>query len=136
MLKNFKDLQVWQKSYALVIEIYKVTTVFPKSELYGLTSQIRRAAISIPSNIAEGYSRGHRTEYIRFVSMAYGSLAELQTQLMLAKDLDYIQKEVYETIAGEYEDLERMISAMIKSLKAKQSEKAPGTLEPLTPGSL
>lgn len=121
MLKNFKDLQVWQKSYALVLEVYKATTDFPKSELYGLISQIRRAAISIPSNIAEGYSRGHRTEYIRFVSMAYGSVAELQTQLMLAKDLGYIQQEIYETIAGDYEDLERMISALIKGLKAKQS---------------
>ncbi len=91
-LKSFKELIVWQKAYKLVLEIYKFTNNFPKSETYGLMQQIRRAAISIPSNIAEGYGRKHRTDYHRFLSMAYGSLLELETQYMLAMDLGYAKQ--------------------------------------------
>ncbi|HIJ72435.1 MAG TPA: four helix bundle protein [Planctomycetes bacterium] len=88
--KSFKDLIVWQKSYKLVLEIYKTTRDFPKSEDYGLSQQMRRAAVSIPSNIAEGYGRKHKAEYNQFLSIAYGSLLELETQFLLAKDLNYI----------------------------------------------
>ena len=91
-LKSFKELIVWQKAYKLVLEIYKFTYNFPKSETYGLIQQIRRAAISIPSNIAEGYGRKHKTDYHRFLSMAYGSLLELETQYMLAIDLGYAKQ--------------------------------------------
>jgi four helix bundle protein len=91
-LKSFKELIVWQKAYKLVLEIYKFTNNFPKSETYGLTQQVRRAAISIPSNIAEGYGRKHKTDYHRFLSMAYGSLLELETQYLLAIDLNYTKK--------------------------------------------
>ena len=87
--KSFRDLIVWQKAYKLVLEIYKSTKVFPQDELYGLTQQMRRAAISIPSNIAEGYGRKHKREYHRFLSIAYGSLLELETQCMLSRDLKY-----------------------------------------------
>jgi len=90
--KSFKDLIVWQKSYKLVLEIYKMTRHFPKSEDYGLSQQLRRAAVSIPSNIAEGYGRKHKAEYNQFLSIAYGSLLELETQILLAKDLNYITK--------------------------------------------
>jgi len=90
--KSFKDLIVWQKSYELVLEIYKITGRFPKSEIYGLSQQMRRAAVSIPSNIAEGYGRKHKTEYNQFLSIAYGSLLELETQFLLAMDLNYISK--------------------------------------------
>ncbi len=83
-LQSYKELIVWQKAYKLVLEIYKITRDFPKSETYGLTQQIRRAAISIPSNIAEGYSREHKTEYHRFLSIAYSSLSELETQYLLS----------------------------------------------------
>jgi len=93
-LKSFKELIVWQKAYNLVLEIYKFTNNFPKSETYGLTQQIRRAAISIPSNIAEGYGRKHKADYHRFLSMAYGSLLELETQYMLAIDLGYAKHNV------------------------------------------
>ena len=89
-LKSFKELIVWQKGYNLVLEIYKVTSGFPKSEVYGLSQQMRSAAISIPSNIAEGYGRKHKTEYHRFLSIAYGSLLELETQYPLSIDLGYI----------------------------------------------
>ncbi|MGA2916138.1 MAG: four helix bundle protein [Sedimentisphaerales bacterium] len=91
-LKSFKELIVWQKAYKLVLEIYKLTYFFPKNETYGLVQQIRRAAISIPSNIAEGYGRKHRTDYHRFLSMAYGSLLELETQYMLSTDLSYAKR--------------------------------------------
>ena len=88
--QSFKDLIVWQKSYKLVLEIYKLTSVFPKSEVYGLSQQMRRAAVSIPSNIAEGYGRKHKTEYNQFLSIVYGSLLELETQFLLSTDLKYI----------------------------------------------
>ena len=89
-LKSFKELIVWQKAYGLVLEIYKITGSFPKSETYGLSQQIRRAAISIPSNIAEGYGRKSKTDYHRFLSIDYGSLLEIETQYLLAIDLGYI----------------------------------------------
>lgn len=87
--KSFKDLIVWQKSYKLVLEIYKLTKSFPKWETYGLSHQIRKAAVSIPSNIAEGYGRKHKTEYQQFLSIAYGSLLEVETQYSLGVDLKY-----------------------------------------------
>ena len=83
---------VWQKAYRLVLKIYKITKTFPKSEIYGLTQQIRRAAIFIPSNIAEGYERKHKAEYQQFLSIAYTSLLELETQYLLSLDLNYIKK--------------------------------------------
>ena len=93
-LKSFKELIVWQKAYKLVLEIYKTTKDFPKSETFGLAHQMGRAAVSIPSNIAEGYNRKHRTEYHQFLSLAYGSLAELETQYLLSIDLNYIRQNV------------------------------------------
>lgn len=90
--KSFKDLIVWQKAYKLVLEIYKATKNFPNHETYGLTQQMRRAAVSLPSNIAEGYGRGHKAEYNQFLSVAYGSLSELETQYLLSIDLGYINK--------------------------------------------
>ena len=89
--KSFKDLIVWQKSYKLVLEMYKITKDFPKSEMYGLSLQMRKAAVSVPSNIAEGYGRKHKAEYEHFLSIAYGSLLELQTQYLLAVDLKYAE---------------------------------------------
>ncbi len=86
MINSYKDLIVWQKSFNLVIEIYRLTDLFPKAEMYGLTNQIRRCAVSIPSNIAEGFTRKHRKEYAQFISIAFGSGAELETQLLLSRD--------------------------------------------------
>ena len=90
--KSFKDLIVWQKAYKLALEIYHATEQFPKSELYGLSYQIRKSAVSISSNIAEGYNRKHKKEYDYHLSVAYGSLSELETQYLLAIDLEYISK--------------------------------------------
>lgn len=119
MLRSFRDLLVWQKSYALTIKVYDVTSGFPAHETYGISSQMRRAAISIPSNIAEGYGRGYTAEYIRFAGVAYGSLSELQTQLMLARDLDYMESEYYDALSSGYDEVERMLAALIRSLKSK-----------------
>ena len=93
MLKNYKELKVWEKAYKLCLDIYTVTKRFPKEEIYGLTSQIRRSAVSIPSNIAEGYGRKITSEYVRFLYIAYGSVCELETQTMISGDLDYMKKE-------------------------------------------
>ncbi|MDY7032067.1 MAG: four helix bundle protein [Thermodesulfobacteriota bacterium] len=91
MLRNYKDLKVWQRSYELCIEIYKTTKGFLKEETYSLTSQIRRAAVSVPSNIAEGYGRKTTPDYIRSLYIAYGSNCELETQVLLSGDLGYIE---------------------------------------------
>ena len=90
--KSFKDLIVWQKSYKLVLETYKITKDFPKEEAYGLSQQMRRSAVSIPSNISEGYGRQYHKEYRQFLSMAYSSLCELETQYLLSIDLSYTTK--------------------------------------------
>jgi len=91
MLKNYKELKVWQKAYLFCIEVYKITKTFPGEEIYGLTSQIRRAAVSVPSNIAEGYGRKTTREYIQALYIAYGSYCELETQILLSADLGYMK---------------------------------------------
>ena len=95
MLKNYKELKVWQKSYELCLEIYRITAKFPKEERYGLTSQIRRSVVSIPSNIAEGYGRKTTMDYIRMLYISYGSVCELETQIPLAGDLGLIEKSMF-----------------------------------------
>ena len=115
---RFKDLQVWQKSMELVKMIYLLTHTFPKSEIYSLTSQLRRSAISIPSNIAEGKGRGSIKEFINFLHISLGSLYELQTQLYLAKDLSYIDNfKLYEDINLMINQLDKMINALINNRK-------------------
>jgi len=109
--KSFKDLIVWQKAYRLTLEIYKITKTFPRHETYGLTQQVRRAAISLPSNITEGYGRKHKAEYQQFLSIAYASLLELETQYLLSLDLNCINKnEIIENLIKEVDSmLYRMI---------------------------
>jgi len=117
MLKSYKELKVWQKSYQLCIEIYGITKVFPRDEKYGLTSQIRRAAVSVPSNIAEGYGRKTTPEYMRSLYIAYGSNCELETQILLSGDLGYTKDENMKKLLGKIEEVERMLKALIKSLE-------------------
>jgi four helix bundle protein len=119
MLKNYKELKVWQKSYRLCMEIYKVTGKFPNEEKYGLTSQIRRSAVSIPSNIAEGYGRKTTADYIRMLYIAYGSLCELETQIMIADDLNYAMHADKEQLRKLISEVERMLKALIRSLEEK-----------------
>ena len=91
-IKNFEDLRIWQKGIEVVKDVYILTKKFPKEELYGLTSQMRRSAVSIPSNIAEGFRRYHNKEYKQFLYIALGSCAELETQIIIANELDYINE--------------------------------------------
>jgi four helix bundle protein len=119
MLKNYKELKVWQKAYRFCIMIYKITKHFPKEERYGLTSQIRRSAVSVPSNIAEGYGRKTTQEYMQSLYIAYGSQCELETQILLAKDLGYIKTDDFEVLRKDIGEVERMLKALIKSLQKK-----------------
>ncbi len=116
MLKNYKELLVWQKSYRLCLDIYKITKTFPKEEVYGLTSQMRRAAVSIVSNIAEGYGRKTTGEYIQALYTAYASNCEVETQILLSGDLGYIEAENPKILLKDIGDVERMLKALIKSL--------------------
>ncbi|OIP57536.1 MAG: four helix bundle protein [Candidatus Levybacteria bacterium CG_4_10_14_0_2_um_filter_36_16] len=112
-IKSYKELIVWQKSISLVKEIYKLTNNFPQSEIYGLSSQMRRAAVSIPSNIAEGYARKSSREYSQFYSIAYGSLLELETQLTIARDLKFGNINSYNDIESLVNEVSRMLHVMI-----------------------
>ncbi len=116
-MKNFKNLKVWQKGMNIVLKVYKSANGFPKEELYGLTSQIKRSAISIPSNIAEGSGRGTDKEFNRFMDIALGSSFELETQLVIAKTLDFISEEDFKTISMKLDEGQRMISGLQKNLK-------------------
>ncbi len=118
-IKTFKDLLVWQKSVDLVENIYDFTKYFPKEELYGLTSQIRRAAISVPSNIAEGSSRKSTKEFIRFLNIANGSLMELETQAIIAQKLGMLTEENSLFIVNSAEEVSRMIHGLNTSLAKK-----------------
>lgn len=115
-MKTYRDLEVWQKSMTLVAEIYKISKSFPKDEIYGITSQMRRCAISIPSNIAEGYGRNSTNEYIHFLRIASGSLCELQTQLEISKNLNYLNKNDFDKLYESSREIERMLSSLIRKL--------------------
>lgn len=116
-LRTHKDLHAWQKSYDLCLAIHKQTRLFPPNEQYGLSSQIKRSALSVPSNIAEGYNRRTTQDYLRFLYIAYGSLAELETQLLLSKDLNYLNKLIYIKLKSQHSEIQRILLGLIKSLK-------------------
>ena len=116
VIKEFKDLKIWQKGIEIVSDIYILTKKFPKEELYGLTSQIRRSAISVPSNIAEGFRRYHNKEYKQFLYIALGSCAELETQITIAKNLKYITEDKEIELIEKLDHLCRMTSNLIKKL--------------------
>jgi four helix bundle protein len=116
IIKSFRDLNIWQKGIDLVKDIYKETQNFPRQEIYGLTNQIRRAAISIPSNIAEGHIRQHRAEFRQFLSVALGSLAELETQIVTSRELNYISTEKSLNLIDQMGSIGKMIRDLIKKL--------------------
>ncbi len=120
-MKGHHKLKIWDQSIQLVTKIYKLTESFPNHELYGLISQIRRSAVSIPSNIAEGAARNSTKEYINFLSIAQGSCSELETQLIIAKNLGYSSG--VEKILGELNEISMMITGLRKSLYKKNQEK-------------
>lgn len=115
-MKSYRDLIVWQKSLTLVTEIYKLTHKFPDDEKFGLSSQIKRSAISIPSNIAEGYGRNYRKDYIRFLQISRGSLFECQTQLEIAINLNFINIENVKEVNDLTFEIEKMLNSLINKL--------------------
>jgi four helix bundle protein len=116
-MNSYKDLIVWQKSIQLVKEVYKTTGSFPANEVYGLTSQIRRSAVSIPSNIAEGFARKNVGEYRQFLCVAFGSGAELETQLLISMELGYLKQEDYSQIQSLLTEVMKMLNTMLKNLR-------------------
>ena len=116
-IKPHKRLDVWNKAIDFTVEIYKHTEIFPKSEIYGLIGQMRRAAVSIPSNIAEGAARQTKKEFINYLHMSQGSLSELDTQLVIASRLEYISMGTYQEIENKLETISKMLTGLIKSLK-------------------
>ncbi len=117
-MKDFKKQKVWEKSHRLTLKIYQVTKGFPKDELYGLTSQIRRSCASIPANIAEGCGRDGDAEFARFLNIAMGSACELEYHLLLGRDLGFIETTDYETLGTEVVEVKQMLTGFIKKLKA------------------
>ena len=118
-MKTFKEISSWQKSMTLVTDIYSVTSSFPESEKFGLTNQMRRAAVSIPSNIAEGFGRNSIADFIRYLNIARGSLFELQTQVEISMNLQFLDEDVQNEMDNEIDEIGRLINALIKSLKNK-----------------
>jgi four helix bundle protein len=119
IVKDFRQLKVWQRAHQLTLEIYKTIASFPRSEAYGLTPQIRRAAVSIPSNLAEGCGRNGDAELARFCSIASGSTSELEYQILLARDLNLILSETHEKLAQQITDIKRMLTVFVQRLRAK-----------------
>ena len=115
---NFRNLQVWQKSHQLTLEVYQVTAGFPREELYGLTSQIRRSCSSIAANVAEGCGRNGEAELARFCSIALGSASELEYHLLLARDLKFIQSGEHQHFDDSTTEVKRMLTALVLKLKA------------------
>jgi four helix bundle protein len=111
-MRNYKDLRVWEESHRLTLAVYKATQAFPKDERFGLTSQIRRASVSIPANLAEGCGRRSDGEMARYIQIAMGSGAELSYHLLLAKDLGFVKNEVHAEIDEHIERVMRMLSAL------------------------
>jgi four helix bundle protein len=114
--KGFRKLITWQKAYDLVLAVYKITRDFPKEEIYGLMPQMRRAVVSVPANIAEGYERNYKKEYLRFLCIAKGSLGEVETYLLLARDLGYLKKDHYLEIEEKRAETARLLNGLIRSL--------------------
>jgi four helix bundle protein len=119
-VKDFKDLRVWSKAHSLTIDVYKASRAFPKEELFGITSQMRRAASSIGANIAEGTGRKSDGELTRFLHIARGSAAELEYHLLLAHDLDLLSEAVHSLLAKQTDEVQRMLTALIQQVQPVQ----------------
>lgn len=117
-MQNFRSLRVWEKSHRLTLDVYSCSKAFPREEVYGLTSQMRRASASIGMNIAEGCCRKGNVEMARFLQMAMGSASELEYQLLLAHDLDYLRNPEYERLAAQAVEVKRMLSSLMQKVKA------------------
>lgn len=120
-IKSFTDLVVWQEAHKLVVDIYKITLDFPKTEIFGLTSQIRRASLSVSSNIAEGFSRSTYKEKVQFYHISQGSLTEVQNQLLLARDVGYLENKDFSRIAEDTISVHKLLTGIIKKSQEKMT---------------
>jgi len=118
-MKDYKELQVWQKAVAFVTETHKTTRGFPAEERFGLTTQIRRAATSVPANVAEGWGRASTKEYVQFLVVARGSLVELETHLIVSRDLGYLNAAQLEAAQSRIEEIGKMLNGLIQSLRSR-----------------
>ena len=121
MVRNYKDLEVWKKSVAITTKIYRLTSDFPNAERYGLSSQVRRAAVSVAANIAEGWGRGSVGEYIQSLTIARGSLMELETHLIVSCNLDLISSDALGAASNEIEAIGKMLNGLIGALKSRKA---------------
>ena len=117
-IENWQDLKVWQLAHQLTLQIYKVTKRFPQEERFGLTSQLRRAAVSIPTNIAEGKGRGYLKEYVQFLFVARGSAEEVKYLILLSYDLEYLSEDIYAKPREDYNQVGRMLNGLLRSLRS------------------
>jgi four helix bundle protein len=120
-MQHYRELVVWRKGMALAKQCYQVTKAFPRSEIFGMTSQIRRAAVSIPANVAEGHARAHTKEYMHHLSIARGSLAELETHLLLSKDVGLLSEEALQDCLRLADEISKMLPALITALERRCS---------------
>jgi four helix bundle protein len=120
-IRTFRDLVAWQKGVALSLMVYRLTKRFPDEEKFGMISQMRRSAVSIPANIAEGYGRGRRAEYIRYLEIGRGSLFELQTYVELAREMQWVDGEDLAAVARLADEVDRVVSALLRSLKRRRA---------------
>ena len=118
-MQDFRNLRVWQQAHGLVLDVYRITSAFPSTEQYSLVSQMRRAAISIPANIAEGCGRGTDRDFARFLQIASGSASELDYFLLLAHDLGYVERDEYQRLQLTLDETRRMLSSFLVKLRAK-----------------
>ncbi len=121
-MQDFRKLQVWQKSHRLTLRIFKETEGFPRAEMFGLTSQMRRSASSVGYNIAEGCGRGTKADFARFLQMAMGSASELEYQVLLAKDLTYLDKTCYAEFEAGAQEVKRMLAALLRKVKSASTD--------------
>jgi four helix bundle protein len=126
IVRSYRDLVVWKKSMGLALEIYRCTQAFPKIETYGLTSQLRRAAVSIPSNIAEGQARLSTGEFKQFLGNARGSLMEVETQILIAQGLGYLEDQTSENLLGAAAEVGRILNGLLASLPVRRPVKVSG----------
>jgi four helix bundle protein len=116
-MQNFRDLKVWERAHRVALDVYRLSSMFPREEAFGLTSQMRRAAVSIASNIAEGRGSGSEPLFGRFLRTAMGSACELECQLLLARDLEFARKFNYEELLKQVEEVKRMLTGLLQSLE-------------------
>jgi len=121
-MKTFRDLRVWQHAHDLVLQVYRLTQTFPNHELYGLSSQLRRAAVSVPANIVEGFTRKGNKDFSRFLNVAQGSLEETKYFLLLAKDLDYLPSASFDKLQAQADTVGKMLHGLMTKVSAKKPD--------------